>query len=164
MITRTAQEGHTVAIHTYTHKYSQIYASDDAFLADLQAMQAVIEEYTGQQTMLTRFPGGSSNSISSAYNIGIMSRLTKKLQDMGYQYFDWNVDSNDAGGAKTSEEVFQNVIKGVKGRKYSIVLQHDIHKFSVEAVDDIIEWGLANGYTFEALTPSSPTAHHKVNN
>ena len=93
-----------------------------------------------------------------------MTKLAKMVQEKGFRYFDWNVDSNDAGGAKTSEEVYNNVIKGVKGRKYSIVLQHDIHGFSVDAVDDIIEWGLANGYTFEALTPSSPTAHHKVNN
>ena len=93
-----------------------------------------------------------------------MTELTAAVEAQGFQYFDWNVDSNDAGGAKTSEEVYNNVIKGVKGRKYSIVLQHDIHGFSVDAVDDIIEWGLANGYTFEALTPSSPTAHHKVNN
>ena len=164
MIARTAQEGHTVAIHTYTHKYSQIYASDDAFLADLQAMQAVIEKYTGQQTMLTRFPGGSSNSISSAYNRGIMTRLTKKLQQMGYQYFDWNVDSNDAGGAKTSEEVFNNVVKGVESRQNSVVLQHDTQDFSVDAVEKIIVWGLCNGYAFAPLTYESPTCHHGVYN
>ena len=129
----------------------------------MYGIQDIIYRETGTRPTLMRFPGGGSNLVSD-FNEGIMTRLTQAVQDAGFQYFDWNVDSNDAGGAKTSEEVFQNVIKGVKGRKYSIVLQHDIHKFSVEAVDDIIEWGLANGYTFEALTPSSPTAHHKVNN
>lgn len=156
--------GHAIAIHTNTHDYSKLYASDEAFFDDLYAVREKIYQKTGIYTTLMRFPGGSSNRVSKSYCTGIMSRLTKAVEAQGFQYFDWNVDSNDAGGAKTSEEVFQNVIKGVKGRKYSIVLQHDIHKFSVEAVDDIIEWGLANGYTFEALTPSSPTAHHKVNN
>ncbi len=164
MISRTAEEGHALAIHTYSHRYSEIYASDEAFLADLQAMQDVIFQYTGQKVMLTRFPGGSSNSVSSAYNKGIMTRLTKKLQEMGYQYFDWNVDSNDAGGAKTAEQVFKNVTKGIAGCNNAVVLQHDTKGFSVDAVEQIIAWGLCNGYTFKALDMNSPTCHHGVNN
>jgi len=164
MITRAAQEGHTIAIHTYSHKYSQIYSSDEAFMADLQAIQQLIKNYTGQTAMLTRFPGGSSNSVSSAYSRGIMTRLTKKLQELGYQYFDWNVDSNDAGGARTSEEVFNNIVKGVENRQNSVVLQHDTYGFSVDAVERIIAWGLCNGYTFAPLTADSPTCHHPVNN
>ena len=156
--------GHTIAIHTNTHDYAKLYASKDAFFEDLYAVREKIYQKTGVYTTLMRFPGGSSNSISKNHCKGIMTELTAAVEAQGFQYFDWNVDSNDAGGAKTSEEVYNNVIKGVKGRKYSIVLQHDIHGFSVDAVDDIIEWGLANGYTFEALTPSSPTSHHKVNN
>ncbi len=164
MISRTAQEGHTVAIHTYTHRYSQIYASDQAFLADLQAMQDLIYQHTGVRSTITRFPGGSSNSVSSAYNKGIMTRLTKELQNRGFQYFDWNVDSNDAGGAKTAEDVFRNVTKGVATRTYSVVLQHDTQDFSVDAVERIIAWGLCNGYTFKALDMDSPLCHHGVNN
>ena len=164
MISRAAQEGHAIAIHTYTHRYSEIYASDNAFLNDLQKMQDVIYQHTGIRTMLTRFPGGSSNSVSSAYNRGIMTRLTKKLREMGYQYFDWNVDSNDAGGAKSAEEVFNNVTKGVSSRTNSVVLQHDTQDFSVDAVERIIAWGLCNGYTFKALDLDSPGCHHGVNN
>lgn len=164
MLSRVAQEGHALAVHTYTHRYSQIYASDEAFLADLQAMRDVIYEHTGQQTMLTRFPGGSSNTVSSAYNKGIMTRLTKLLQELGFRYFDWNVDSNDAGGAKTADEVFENVTKGVANRTNSVVLQHDTQDFSVDAVERIIAWGLCNGYTFQALDVDSPGCHHGVNN
>ena len=163
-LTRAAEEGHTVAIHTNTHNYSQIYASDEAFMADLEAIQNTIFEYTGQKSMLTRFPGGSSNSISSAYNKGIMTRLTKRLEELGYQYFDWNVDSNDAGGAKTAAEVFKNVTEGVANRQNSVVLQHDTKGFSVDAVEQIIAWGLCNGYTFAPLTADSPTCHHGVRN
>lgn len=163
-IARTANEGHTVAIHTYTHRYSQIYANDQAFLDDMKAMQDVIFQHTGIVSMLTRFPGGSSNSVSSAYNKGIMTRLTQHLEAEGYQYFDWNVDSNDAGGAKTADEVFNNVIKGVSSRTNSVVLQHDTQDFSVDAVERIIAWGLCNGYTFKALDKDSPTCHHGVNN
>ena len=93
-----------------------------------------------------------------------MTRLTKRLEQDGYQYFDWNVDSNDAGGAKSAEEVFNNVTKGVSARTNSVVLQHDTQDFSVDAVERIIAWGLCNGYTFKALDKDSPTCHHGVNN
>jgi hypothetical protein len=44
------------------------------------------------------------------------------------------------------------------------VLQHDIHGFSVDAVERIIQWGLANGYTFLPLEPTSPGCHQKILN
>ena len=164
MIARAYREGHTIAIHTYSHNYSKIYAGDDAFMADLQAIQDVILQQTGHKTMLTRFPGGSSNTISRDYSKGIMTRLTKKLTELGYQYFDWNVDSNDAGGARTPDEVFENVTKGVTDRTNSVVLQHDTHEYSIDAVERIIVWGLCNGYSFKPLNHDSPTCHHPVNN
>ncbi len=164
ILARAVQEGHTVAIHTYSHDYKRIYASDEAFMADLEAIQGKIQQYTGIKSMLMRFPGGSSNSISSLYSRGIMTRLTQKLEANGYQYFDWNVDSNDAGGAKTAKKVFENVTKGVSEHQNSVVLQHDTKEYSVDAVEQIIAWGLCNGYTFKALDGSSPTCHHGVIN
>ena len=159
-----AAGGHALAIHSNTHEYSEIYANEDAFFADLYAIQEKIYQRTGVLTTLMRFPGGSSNAISKNYNVGIMTRLTKAVEERGFTYFDWNVDSKDAGGAKTADEVYQNVINGCRNKKASVVLQHDIHGYSVDAVERIIQWGLANGYTFAALTPDSPTAHHPINN
>jgi len=158
-----AASGHALAIHSDTHDYNKIYASEEAFFKDLYAIQEKIYQRTGVKTTLMRFPGGSSNMVSR-FNPGIMTRLTKAVEEKGFQYFDWNVDSKDAGGAKTADEVYRNVINGVRNKRASVVLQHDIHGYSVDAVERIIQWGLANGYTFEALTPSSPTAHHPVNN
>lgn len=164
LVERMAAEGHTVAIHSATHNYSKIYSSDEAFYEDLYYMQSIIASYTGQTPYLFRFPGGSSNAISREYNKGIMSRLVKSTRENGFRYFDWNVDSKDAGGASTSEEVFQNVIKGLQENRTSVVLQHDIKDFSVAAVEKIIVWGLANGYTFLPLTANSPSFAHGVNN
>lgn len=156
--------GHSIGIHTMTHNFAEIYASDEAFLQDLLGMQALIREHTGVTTTLMRFPGGTSNTVSANYCEGIMTRLTKTVTDLGFQYFDWNVDSNDAGGARTADEVYQNVIAGVGNMKAAYVLQHDTKRYSVEAVERIIQWGLANGYTFLPLTPESPAMHHGTNN
>ena len=150
-IQRAAAEGHTVAIHTATHVFSQIYANEEAYFADLYKMQSIIESYTGIKSNILRFPGGSSNRVSSGNN-GLMTRLTQMVQEKGFVYFDWNVDSRDAGGATTARDVYYNVIEGVEGKTHAVVLMHDIKSYSVEAVEDIIVWGLSNGYTFVPLT------------
>ena len=162
-VQRAAEEGHTIAIHTKTHVFKDIYASESAFYADLEGMQAIIESYTGKKPMMMRFPGGSSNT-TSRFNPGIMTRLTQSVTANGYVYFDWNVDSMDAGGANTPLQVFENVVSGVSGRQNSVVLLHDIMGQTVEAIEDIILWALDNGYVFRVLTEDGPTCHHKVYN
>lgn len=164
MIAKEAAAGHTVAIHSASHDYKKIYSSVDAFFADLNEMSDIIYAQTGQRTKLIRFPGGSSNTVSLKYCSGIMTTLTKAVTDQGYKYFDWNVSSGDAGGTTSTEEVYQNVVNGMKSHNVSVVLQHDIKGFSVNAVERIIQWGLANGYTFLPLTTSTEDVHHGVNN
>ena len=163
MIGRAYREGHSIGVHTYTHDYNSIYSSEQAFFDDFNAVEQLIYEQTGSYTSLFRFPGGSSNTVSG-FNPGIMSRLSRALDDMGYRYFDWNVSSGDAGSTTVSSEVSENVINGCTGRKASVVLQHDIKDYSVAAVEDIIIWGLNNGYSFKALDMTSPDAHHGLNN
>ena len=163
MLSKIVEGGHSIGIHSITHNYEQIYASEEAFFNDLYGMQEVIRQYTGVTTYLMRFPGGSSNQVS-CFNPGIMTRLTKLVEEKGFKYFDWNVSSGDAGGAYTSEQIYQNVIRGCASKSSCIVLQHDIHKCSVDAVESIIQWGLANGYTFSALSMDSPGCHHGLNN
>ena len=163
MIAREVNEGHSVGVHSYSHNYKTIYSSEEAFFNDFNAMEEIIYEQTGSYTQLCRFPGGSSNTVSN-FNPGIMSRLTEALTDMGYKYFDWNVSSGDAGETTKTDVVISNIESGCRGMKASVVLQHDIKDFSVNAVESVIIWGLQNGYTFRALDMSSPDAHHGVNN
>ena len=159
LIAEEARRGHTVAIHSYSHKYSEIYSSEEAYFNDLNAMREIIINQTGKAPSIVRFPGGTDNTVSRHYNIGIMSRLTSALSNMGYRYCDWNVSSGDAGGVQTRDSVYNNVTTGIANRNVSVVLQHDIKGFSVDAVEDIIVWGLANGYTFLPLDTSSPMVH-----
>lgn len=161
-----AAGGHAIGLHSATHDYGQIYASEDAFFADLYKIQGLVEAQLGYKVWLMRFPGGASNRVSAKHDGGIkiMTRLTKSVVDQGFYYYDWNVDSNDAGGAKTADEVFRNVTKGCASKTNSFVLQHDIKGFSVNAVERIIQWGLENGFTFERITPDSPSCHHNPQN
>ena len=164
LMTREHEEGHTVAVHSYTHAYDVIYASEDAFYDDFYKMQDVIKEYTGVTTTIFRFPGGSSNTVSRKYCDGLMTALALSSASRGLTYFDWNVTSGDAGETTETSVVVSNVINGIQNNHPAVILQHDIKKFSVDAVEQIILWGLENGYTFKAITPETPVVHHRVNN
>lgn len=164
LIERIAREGHAVGVHCFSHEYNRIYASDQAFFDDFQAMEQLIYEQTGSYTRLFRFPGGSSNTVSRNYSYGIMSRLVKTMTDLGYVYFDWNVTSGDAGETTSTYWVGENVKNGCSENTVNVVLQHDIKGFSVDAVESIIIWGRNHGYTFLPLDETSFGAHHGTNN
>lgn len=164
LLQRMDAAGHAIGMHSNTHDYHVIYASEEAYFADLYAVQDKIEAAVGYRPTILRFPGGSSNTVSRRYCRGIMTTLTQKVKEMGYRYFDWNGDSRDVAEAKNASEVYTNVTHGMYYVKNCIMLQHDIIGFSVAAVEDIVKWGLINGYTFAPLTMDSPVCEFKVAN
>lgn len=164
MIAEEAKRGHTVAIHTYSHRYENVYSSVDAYYDDLNKISDIIVAQTGKKPNIVRFPGGTSNTISRKYCAGIMGTLSQSLPANGYYFSDWNVSSGDAGGTTSTDQVAANVIAGMQRNNVSIVLQHDIKSFSVNAVEQIIQWGLSNGYTFLPMDETTPMVHQGVNN
>lgn len=165
IVKREAAEGHTVAIHGYSHDYKTIYKSEAAYMQNLTLLQDKIKKSTGQTAVITRFPGGSSNTVSR-FNPGIMTRLTKEVVRSGYRYFDWNVTSGDAGGNLTVQQIYDNVTKSLSKSRMNVVLMHDFsgNYNTLNALDLIIDYGIENGYTFCAITENTPMITHKVNN
>ena len=162
MITREANEGHTVAVHTKTHSWN-VYSSVDAYLDDFNQMNNIIEQYTGHRTIYFRFPGGSSNTISKSKSRGIMTTLSQKMTELGYKYYDWNVDSEDAAGA-SSEKIYKNVTEGISRKEHSIVLCHDIKPNTIAVIERILQFGLENGYSFRVIDDNTPIIHHGIQN
>lgn len=162
---RILKEGHTLAIHGYSHNYYSIYKSEKRYRENVDTLRDYFFEKTGKWCINTRFPGGSSNTVSR-YNKGIMSRLTKKMEDWGYRYHDWNVANLDAGGCKTASQAYKNVINGLKKNRENVVLMHDSDNKSmtINSLADIIKYGKAHGYTFLPITDSTKAHHHPVNN
>lgn len=167
-IKKEAERGHSVYVHSASHNYAKIYASPDAYWADFDAQNSLIQQETGSRVNVFRFPGGSSNTVSANYSAGIMTTLTQQASARGLIYEDWNVSSGDAGDTTSTDAVFNNVTSQVSANTAygipSVVLQHDIKDFSVNAEERIIQWGLENGYSFRKITPASYIAHHHVNN
>lgn len=164
-IKRIVNEGHTIALHSYTHNYKLIYSSENAYFDDLNKLKEKVKSITGVDSYILRFPGGSSNTISS-FNRGIMTHLTKKVKEKGYHYFDWNVDSRDAGGAKNSDAVYNNVMKNLNPNRNNIVLMHDFanNNKTVDALEKIIKDAKNKGYNFSNITYNTPMVTHGVNN
>lgn len=165
LIKEAYNSGHSIGIHSMSHTYSIVYASDQSLYDDISATNEVIKSITGNYTYLYRYPGGSSNTVSRNYSRGIMSRTSSELHNMGYHYFDWNVSSGDAsGGSHTSDEIAGNVIRSLSKSRYNVVLMHDTHDYTAYAVEKIIEYGIANGYTFAPITMNTKESHHGIAN
>ena len=164
MIKRAYDENHTIALHTASHNYAVLYASDEAYFQDLESVQTRVKNITGYTSKIIRFPGGSSNTISRKYSEGIMSRLTKEVLNRGYKYYDWNISSGDAGGTTSSEGVYQNVINNLRHDKVNMVLMHDIKPHTRDALRQIIQYAREQGYIFEKITDTTDMIRQRVNN
>jgi peptidoglycan/xylan/chitin deacetylase (PgdA/CDA1 family) len=135
---RIVNEGHTLAMHSYSHKYSEIYESLDTYKADLLKLHDFLYELTGVSCNIVRFPGGSSNTISKVD----MKELIAYLDEEGMIYFDWNVSSQDATKeSKSAQIIADNVLNSLNKFNNSVVLFHDASSkdSTVEALPIIIE-------------------------
>lgn len=135
---RIVDEGHTLGMHSYSHKYDLIYSSLDAFIEDMTHLQSYLEDVTGVTTRLIRFPGGSSNQVSNVD----MQELIQYVTEQGFTYFDWNVASGDATSqAYTPDELVENVVHDVTAYETSVVLMHDSSPkaTTVEALEPMID-------------------------
>ena len=158
MIKQEYDRGHTVGIHTYSHKWS-VYTSVDTYWNDFSKMEQIVYEQTGVHPKYFRFPGGTSNTANCSHNNvnNMMETLANYMTDKGYVYFDWHVDSGDTHGSKaTTSYIISTVKKYVKGSGNYIILMHDIKKNTMEALPSVIEYLKSHNYTFKKIDETTP--------
>lgn len=164
---KIAAKGHAIGLHSTSHKYNVIYDDIESYLTDVQGISDIVYKKTGIRSNLLRFPGGSSNVISKNYCEGLMTDLTKRMPNLGYAYFDWNVVSGDADVASVpAATIANNVLTRAKGKKSICVLMHDTSAKSttVEALPAILEGLSKMGFRFEKLTAETFGFHQNLNN
>lgn len=138
MYRRIVEAGHTLGMHSYSHRYGEIYASTEAFTEDLEKIRSYLYDMTGLTSCFYRFPGGSSNALSSTD----VQELIDVLDERGILYFDWNIVNGDAGSVKLSAaQLADNVTNNMERYRTAIVLMHDAagKPETVEALPTIIE-------------------------
>ena len=132
------ERGHTLGMHSYSHKYSDIYSSEENFAADFEKIRTYLEEVTGVTSNVYRFPGGSSNKLSELD----MHVFIDYLDNEGVRFFDWNISSGDASKTQlTVDQIVENATKGIEKKGTSVILMHDAVSKSttLEALPLIIE-------------------------
>ncbi|MBO5208398.1 MAG: polysaccharide deacetylase [Lachnospiraceae bacterium] len=135
---RIVDEGHTLGMHSYSHKYDEIYQSVDSYAQDMSKLQEFLYDLTGVECKFARFPGGSSNAVSKVD----MRELIDYLDEQEIVYFDWNISSGDASsGYISTDEILTNCMTQLPQYKECIILMHDASNkdTTVEALPMLIE-------------------------
>ena len=135
---RIVEEGHTLAMHSYSHKYNEIYQSVESFSTDMSMLQEFLYDTTGVWCRYYRFPGGSSNTVSRVD----MHELIDYLENQDMSYFDWNISSGDAASAYISSgDIIKNCTANLRFYDEAIILMHDASdkNSTVEALPGLIE-------------------------
>ena len=134
---RIVNDGHTLGMHSYSHKYSELYSSLDSFKEDTDKLRIFLYETTGVWSSFYRFPGGSSNTVSKVD----MHELIDYLEGSDVTFFDWNVSAGDDKAGANKDTIYANIVNNVPRFKHCVVLMHDAadKKSTVEALPEIIE-------------------------
>jgi len=138
LVRRAAREGHEIANHSWSHP-SLGKMSDEAVRRELQKTDDAIKSATGVRPMLMRPPYGS-----------ITDRQKKWIyNDFGYQVIIWDVDPLDwkrPGPTVVCNRILKETRPG------SIVLAHDIHPGTIEAMPATLDQLEAKGFKFVTVS------------
>ena len=118
LLKREYDEGHYIANHGYSHKYSQIYTSKDTVFEEYVKCENAIRNALNNQaynSYLFRFPGGSSGGRYA----GVKAEAKELLRNDGVNYTNWNCLTGDAEGKTTPEALMGCLQETMQGdRKY----------------------------------------------
>lgn len=159
------KRGHTLGMHSYTHDYSQIYASQEAFSEDLNRIYALLYGVTGVKPFVYRFPGGSSNRVSKID----IHQCIDVLKDRDIVYYDWNSQTGDASKSVIPPNMLvTNALLHAEQYENLVILMHDAaaRDNTVEALPKLIEKLMEMPDTvFLPITRESvPVQHVKADN
>lgn len=152
LIQREFEEGHYIANHGYSHKYSQIYKNNQTVLDEYNYTEQCIQEALqnpNYHSKVFRFPGGSQGG----YYHSIKKVAKDFLRQNGIVSLDWNSLSKDAEGVNTKEALLQNVIDTMGQKQSVVILMHDAADkiLTYETLPDVIQYLRNNGYEFKNL-------------
>ena len=158
ILRRIYDEGHGIGLHTYSHNFKIIYKNPESFIMEMEKTENTINETLGTQLdfPIIRFPGGSAGRLNKNFY--------KLLCEKGYLIFDWNVDLQDGVKGNLSPCEFLNNAKKCSDKSIRrIILAHcnSNNKNTCAALDDIITYYKAQGYTFKAIDSNTTPYFYK---
>lgn len=145
----TIARGNSIQIHTASHDYDKVYASEEAYIADFNEIFEYVKNVTGTTPNYFRFPGGSTNS----YGKSIVKSIAKDMKTNGYDFVDWNVSVGDGSAKATKDSIIAKIQTESEGKNHIVMLAHDsgTKTETLAALPEIIEYYKANGYEFGVI-------------
>jgi peptidoglycan/xylan/chitin deacetylase (PgdA/CDA1 family) len=156
---RIVKEGHTLALHSYSHDYQKIYSNVREFALDIEELQKLLYDVTGTYCKFYRFPGGSSNSVSQTD----MKELISYVEKENLIYLDWNALNNDAVcDSYTPEELVENIMQDADKLDDVIILMHDltVRHSTVESLQLLIDRLQEAGFELLPIDEDTPLIRH----
>jgi len=152
LVKREFEEGHFIANHGYSHKYSSIYESTQNVLNEYYRTNDIIKNAIDNQnynSLVFRFPGGS---VGGKYH-SLKQDAKQTLKENGIASVDWNALTKDAEGANTKEKLMENFFETTSGKTSIVLLMHDAADkiLTYEVLPEIISYARENGYEFKTL-------------
>ncbi|WP_170223336.1 polysaccharide deacetylase family protein [Nonomuraea turkmeniaca] len=133
LLLRMSLEGHLVGNHSWVHRDLSKQASSK--IADsLGRTEDTIASAIGQAPTLVRPPYGA-----------VSGELRDVARQHGFSLITWDVDAGDQEGGKAADIADRVVRQAHPG---AIILMHDIHRETVDAVPDILKRLRGKGYSF----------------
>ena len=161
LLKRICDEGHLLALHSYSHIYEEVYASPEAYFADLEKLEKLVWETAGVRPRCVRLPGGTNNTVHERYCKGIIPVIVQELDRRGYRIFDWNSGfEEDEHPDLSAREYLRTGCKYTRTRTSSIFLFHDRVKDErvLSALGGLIDYCQANRIPFR--TPDQYENRH----
>ena len=153
LIQRILDEGHEIGNHSYSHNYNRLYKRGlDQFREDVIRADDFMLENFGYSMTSFRFPGGSMT-----WNRDVRRPRIEVIEELGYTYFDWHIDSGDAHASqadKGAQALTDNVLSNTNDIDHVIILMHDFkwRDTTLEALPGIIRGLRRQGYVFDILS------------
>ena len=140
LIKRMEAEGHEIGNHSNSHKNLQDMSTVAQVKTEMELCADKVKKLVGHAPTLVRCPYGALDDTVKQY-----------AKEAGVPLIQWDVDTRDWESRNAAKVV--STTFGSKGLgDGSIVLLHDIHKSTVEAVPALIDRFLAEGYTFVTVS------------
>ncbi len=150
---RIYNEGHYIANHGYSHKYSEIYQSPEQVLNEFNQCNQIVAKTINvpeYNSHLFRFPGGS---VGGKY-AELKKQAVTLLEQNDILHIDWNSLTGDSEKVNPTEEyLMDNLQKTTEGKNSLVILMHDAQakKITAETLPKVIEYLQQQGYSFESF-------------
>ena len=142
LVRRMVQEGHIVGNHTMNHPDMSKVPSREAFEKELQSVEALYEEITGQtMPKFYRPPQG----LYSGENLEMAKELGYKTVFWSLAYADWD-NNNQPNPDEAVEKLIRRTHDG------AVILLHATSKTNAQILDRLITRWKDMGYRFAPLT------------